>query len=207
MENSKYKNSKVYKIVDNTENQFYYIGSTITTLARRFYKHKRDGTTHPNQKIYKYFNSINWDAGIVLIKELCLENKNQLRREEDNILKDCLNDPKCLNMRRQLTIHEEKIEQHKEYYKKNKDWMLELTRAYYHEHKEENKQKRKQYNIEHREHKAEYDKEYREKNKEKLIEKRSAVFVCECGSTSTVVHKMRHIRTKNTRLMHPYTIV
>ena len=50
MENSKYYNSKIYKIVDNNENQFYYIGSTYTTLAKRLYKHKQHAKEHPNQK-------------------------------------------------------------------------------------------------------------------------------------------------------------
>ena len=35
MENNRYSNSKVYKIIDNTENQYYYIGSTTTSFERK----------------------------------------------------------------------------------------------------------------------------------------------------------------------------
>ena len=113
MENNRYSNSKVYKIIDNTENQYYYIGSTTTSLPKRLWKHKQHALEHPNQKLYKYFSSINWDVRIILISEHNFENKNQLRREEDNCIKAHLKDNKCLNMRREITSHEERIENQK----------------------------------------------------------------------------------------------
>ena len=181
MENSKYQNSKVYKIIDNTENQYYYIGSTTSTLTKRLYNHKREYEIHPEQKKNKYFNSINWNVRIILINEFKLENRDQLRREEDNIIKTCLNDPKCLNMRREIMTAEE-----------NRTRNIE----YYNEHKQEDKPRRIQYNIDHREHKAEYDQEYRKNNIEKIKSRKGLTEVCECGLTYTHVHKMRHLQTK-----------
>ena len=165
MEISKYKNSKIYKIVDNTENQFYYVGSTIQTLSKRLHAHKLLSKTKINQKVYSYFNSIGWDVRIILIKECVVENKDQLRREEDNIIKEWLEDLKCLNMRREIIT------------------------------KEENSLRRKEYNVYHRKHKAEYDKEYKEANREKIKEKRGKIEICICGVEYTHDHKLRHEKT------------
>jgi len=180
METAKYQNSKVYKIIDNTENQYYYIGSTHSILAKRFYNHKQEGRLHPEQRKNKYFNSIDWNVRIILINEFKLENKDQLRREEDKIIRECINDPKCLNMRREIITPDE-----------------DRTRniEYYHEHKEENKPSRKQYNIDHQEHKAEYDREYRDRNKEKLKSADSIIFKCDCGGSYNSKHKARHMET------------
>ena len=166
MEAAKYQNSKVYKIIDNTENQYYYIGSTHSTLSKRLYNHKQEGRLHPEQRKNKYFNSIDWNVRIILINEFKLENKDQLRREEDKIIRECINDPKCLNMRREIITPDE------------------------------NRTRRKQYTIDHQEHKTEYDREYREINKERIKQIDSIIFTCICGSSYNGKHKTRHEKTK-----------
>ena len=64
---NKYNNSKIYKIVSNTEPLFYYIGSTTTDLNTRLRRHKANSKINTNVKKYQYFNSINYIDFIVYI--------------------------------------------------------------------------------------------------------------------------------------------
>ena len=196
MENNRYSNSKVYKLIDNTENQYYYIGSTTTSLAKRLWKHKQHGKEHPHQKVYKYFNSIDWNARIILISEHCLENKDQLRREEDNVIKEVLNDKKCLNSKREFTTKEEKQESYKQYYVKIKQQYHQVNKNYREKNKDKIEERMKPYREAHKKEKQEYDKMYREKNKEKLREKESVIHNCKCGGTYTDKHKSVHEKSK-----------
>ena len=183
MESSKYKNSKVYKIIDNTENQFYYIGSTRTTLAKRLWKHKQHAKEHPEQKIYKYFNSINWNVRIILINEFNLQNNDQLRREEDNVIKNCLQDSKCLNTHRAYTTNEEKSLYHNAY---NKDYEKISKIIEY----------RNKYRLEHKNEKSEYDQKYRELTKEKRNKRDKTLETCGCGAITQHGNLTHHFHTK-----------
>ena len=86
-----------------------------------------------------------------MIKECQLETKEQLRREEDNIIKVCLNDQACLNGRREFTTSKEK-----------KEYMHNYGAEY--DKLKETKEHREQYRNEHKKEKSEYDKYYRQKN-------------------------------------------
>ena len=60
IKHNKYSNGKIYIIFDNTDETYYYIGSTILSLLRRLQYHKYShAKEHPEQKVYKHFNSIN----------------------------------------------------------------------------------------------------------------------------------------------------
>ena len=75
MENNRYNNSKVYKLID-TVNQYFYIGSTCLPLSKRLYDHKKLSLKEPDRKIYKYLNQIGWDnVKIILHQQLYLDNK------------------------------------------------------------------------------------------------------------------------------------
>ena len=79
MEN-KYGKSKVYKLQDNINFNFY-IGSTRNELRKRFDQHKGQSKckTCANRKVYSYFNSIGWEnVKIILIQEFNLESRKQL---------------------------------------------------------------------------------------------------------------------------------
>ena len=80
-----YSLGKVYKIVDNT-NQDVYIGSTCQpTLAQRLSQHKKDYTTYLKgnrgyTSSYKFF--ANGDYTIVLLENVNCESKDQLFQRE-----------------------------------------------------------------------------------------------------------------------------
>jgi len=144
-----YEHSKVYKLISPDEH--YYIGSTTVSLSSRFSKHKCDARTQTNRKVYKYFNSINWEGvKIVLIKNFVLKTKEELTREEDNILRPCLNDANCLNDCVAFTGlgSRDNKEYDKKYRKQNHEYLLEYDRNRYktEKRKEQMKIKNQKYN-------------------------------------------------------------
>ena len=113
------KNSKTYKLVDQN-NQYYYIGSTAcATLSKRFSWHKQDAKKKhmQNSKKYLYFNSIGWEiVKLILIDEFNFDKKIQLLKEEDKLIQQYINDPKCLNAMRSIIPDIEKKEYNKEHH-------------------------------------------------------------------------------------------
>ena len=92
-----YNHSKVYKLID-PESGYYYWGSTCNRLSTRLSNHKTDAKKHPDRKVYKAFNEIGLDkVKIILEKEFCLENKEQLTKEENNYIIASIHNEKCLN--------------------------------------------------------------------------------------------------------------
>ena len=167
-----YNLGKIYKIVDNTNNNVY-IGSTCEpTLARRLAKHIGNFKSYKKGNCryissFKIFENENYN--IVLIEDYPCENKNQLYARErywtENI--------NCININRnQGIIHElgglqeYNKEYKKEYYQKNKDLLCLKFKEYY--------------------------KEYYQNNKAKLNEK----FICYCGGCFTKKNKSNHIKSK-----------
>ncbi len=168
----RYCNAKVYKLID-TINGYYYIGSTCMSLSKRLSNHKDKSKIHPERKNYKYFNYIGWNnVKIILHSEHYLDNKEQLLREEDNVIQMFLHDEKCLNSMRALTTKEYKTEQKKEYRINNKEKITLLNKEY------------QQINIEKL---KEYNKEYYQKNKEEIK--------CICGSKIQKQVMKRHEKT------------
>ena len=92
-----YKNSKIYKL--QCDDGHFYIGSTVSTLVKRFCSHKSRAKKNPDIRVYKHIDG-KWDSvRIVLIEEFPCENKNQLVRKEDEHIRLHREDALCLNMR------------------------------------------------------------------------------------------------------------
>jgi len=132
-----YNLGKIYKIVDNTNNNVY-IGSTCEPiLARRLAKHIGNFKSYKKGKFhfissFKIFENGNYN--IVLIEDFPCENKNQLYARErywtENI--------NCININRnQGIIHElgGLQEYKKEYHEKNKESILNRKKIYYQNNK------------------------------------------------------------------------
>ena len=81
----KYENSKIYKIVDNTNGNIY-IGSTVKTLSQRLGQHRAAYKTYLNGKSgnCKSFEILkNGDYDIILLEECKnITNKEQLHARE-----------------------------------------------------------------------------------------------------------------------------
>jgi hypothetical protein len=199
----RYCNAKVYKLID-TINGYYYIGSTCMPLSKRLSGHKSDAKRKTDQKIYKYFNYIGWyNVKIILHSEHYLDNKEQLLREEDNVIQIYLHDDKCLNSRRALTTEEYKKEYQKEYYETNKEQIRESQKEYNENNKEKIKEYNKEYYETNKEQIQENQKEYNENNKEKIKEynkeyygKMKQEIKCVCGSSIQKKTIKTHEKTK-----------
>ena len=129
MEN-KYKNGKIYKIVDNTNNNIY-IGSTIQILEERLSKHKCKNSTCISRNIIE-----NGDFEIILIKDYPCNSKEELEEEEQKYI-DIY---ECINKNRAYTGLTRK-EYDKERYEKNKDKKKEYDKKRYEKNKEYKKEK------------------------------------------------------------------
>lgn len=172
-----YNHSKIYKLVDNSE--YYYIGSCSTTLARRYYIHKQNSKKKPELKVFKVFTHekfINNEIKIILIEELNLENRDQLRREEDKYIRNSLKDPFCLNSIHAV-LNLEQMKQHKlEYAETHKKESAEQHKIYYESHKNEILQNAKEYRSNNLDKIKAYKRDYYQQNADKIKSKTRAYY-------------------------------
>ena len=146
-----YSNSKIYKIIDNTNGNMY-VGSTTQSLAQRLAGHVRcyKGFLQGTQQFTSSFDIIkNSNYDIVLLEEINCETKEQLHARE----RFHIENNNCINL-----VIPTRTE--KEYREAHKERRQETTKLYREKHKERLQEQ-----------KREYDKKYREENKELLKEK------------------------------------
>ena len=199
----KYSNSRVYKIIDNTNNNIY-IGSTTQQLSKRLAEHTRNYKSYLNG-ISKYITSFeiikNENYDIILLENVCCETKEQLRaRERFHIESNtCVNKNIPGRSKKELgqIYRDNHKEERKEYDKQRDKTQIKIMK---HKYYEKNKEKFKEYQKEHKEHKQDYmkvyNKQYREENLERIKEQQHQTYICECGRSITRHHKLRHERTQ-----------
>jgi hypothetical protein len=179
----RYKNAKIYKIIDNITGAIY-IGSTCEpTLARRLAKHKYDYKKYLNDNMnfvtsFKIIENNNYN--IILLEEYPCETKDQLLARERYHIETS----KCVNK-----VIPSRTKQ--EWYNENKDIILDKCKEYYNQNKNEINECRKQYVKKNQDKIKKYKKEYYNENKDKINEK----FDCECGGKFTSKHKFIHLKT------------
>ena len=82
---SRYRNGKVYKLVNCVDDKIY-IGSTCARLSKRFYDHKHTAKNRPTY-VHKHLNSIGWEnVRIILIENVIAETKDQLLIREQHYI-------------------------------------------------------------------------------------------------------------------------
>ena len=133
---NKYNNGKIYKIVDNTNDNVYY-GSTIRTLEERLAGHKRDKTCRSRLIIN------NGDYDIILVENYPCESKEQLESREAYYIinNNCVNIQIPGRTRKEYQQTERYKLWSKENRKNNKDKISKLKKEYY----QQNKQKKLEY--------------------------------------------------------------
>lgn len=125
------KTGKIYKI-SNSQNSFYYIGSTVQTLPNRMYKHRIDclKERNKNNKFYKKMLEIglkNWYIeALEFIDIVNLEELRKLRKLEDKYIN--LLDINCLNMKKALGIYRTDFKTDSDYQKKRYELAKEKDR-------------------------------------------------------------------------------
>ncbi len=178
-----YQLGKIYKIVDNTNNNIY-IGSTCEpNLARRLATHltdyKRREIRNNNMTSFQIFDNNNYD--IILIENYPCERKDELHARERYYIESL----KCVNKviptrtdREYVEANKDKFELYRKiYYAENKEGKI---KKYLNTHKEEFKTKRHEYYL---------------NNKGDIQEKRKIIKECSCGGRHSSHHKSRHEKT------------
>jgi len=151
-----YANGYIYKLYSHI-NEFYYLGSTHTTLRQRKRKHLQKNA-RVNQRVNDWIE----DVGTENIKIIELHKyedltARQLKINEDNVIKEHLGKEHCLNCNRVYRTQ-------KEWREDNKEQIAEKKKQYY----EDNKDKIKQYREDNKEQILDQKKQYRQTNKDKI---------------------------------------
>ena len=175
-----YKKSKVYKLVNNLNDNFY-IGSTVQPLHKRMGEHR----SKHNKCMSKNLGIDIKECKIILIEAFECENKQELLKKEREYFDKYKLEFKdtFINKVKPFLYQEEKNNYNKEYSTTNK--RLEYIKQYNQDNKEKHREKSKQYAIKNKD----KIKEMRDNNKKKTVLKNT----CECG-----IKYHRLIKLKNT---------
>jgi hypothetical protein len=199
----RYKNGKIYKIVDRN-NENIYIGSTIQSLNIRLSQHKCVYKRKENG-IYSFITSFNIikndDFYIELIEEYPCNNRYELELRErfhiDN--NNCVNFiiPTRTIEEWNEENREELLEYHKQYNLEHIDEIKEQMKQHYLEHRDEKLEYQKQYNLQHRDEYLKYQKQRYLKNRENILEKAKVKVrcdICKCEVNKSFMNS--HVKTK-----------
>ena len=223
-----YSKAVIYKLQHKEHSHLLYIGST-TNFRLRKNGHKCE-CSNPEQSNYNLKkNSIirengGWEMfNMIQIKEFPCENKRELEKEEDRIIRE-LNP--LMNLFRAFISEEERksvnCERTRKYNNNNKEIVSERNKKYQEENRDKiNEQERKR-----RQENPERLRNYREENRDKINEQarkrrqedpekfkdkdkinrlkyldkikdvRSINHTCECGGCYKLNHKSTHLKTK-----------
>ena len=164
-----YKNGKIYKIVCNTTGKIY-IGSTTVLLCRRLAGHVLDNKRGKTTSCKEILDGGNFS--IVLIENLECDTKEQLLKRERYYIDSI----ECVNKYRPIVSVEEKKEKmigiHKNWYKNNKETILDKAKEYQQINKDKIAERKKIYRNNNKDKIVEKAKEYYELNKENIIQQK-----------------------------------
>ena len=186
-----YSNSRIYKIVDNTNGNIY-IGSTTQTLSRRLAKHRSEYQCFLENKNKNKITSFqiiqNSNYEIILLENMNCATKEQLHARERFYIENnvCVN--KNIPTRTKKEYMKDYDEEHKQYnkehkakyYEKNKECFKEKSNLYYETNKEQCKERVKQ---------------YQEQHKQEINKKLSVKILCECGKSCSKRNISTHRKT------------
>lgn len=160
MEDNRYANGKIYRLVNNVDSEEY-VGSTCGKLSKRLYGHKSGAKKTPLMRVYSHLNEVGWDnVKIVLVEEYKCENKMELERRERywiESLKPSLN----------MNVPTRSV---KEWCVDNADKMRKNLAKYRAENPDKVRESSAKYRAENPDKRRETCAKYRENNREKLLE-------------------------------------
>ena len=195
---NRYKNGKIYKIVDVGYNKCY-IGSTCEELSQRMVRHRHQYNSYlkglyKKTRSFELFDEFGVEnCKIELIESYPSDSKEQLRKREGFQIQcnECVN--KYIAGRTSQEWREEnkdkKAQSDRNYRENNKD-KIKHKREERREHYQEYNRNWKSNN---KEHVSEYNKRWNEENKEKRAEKS----ICQlCGSVVRKYDMNRHMKTE-----------
>jgi gas vesicle protein len=203
IDNNKYNNGKIYKIVAYETNDVY-IGSTIRSLKTRYSAHKSSFKYWINTKKHycssaKMFERHGLDnCKIELIENCVCNNKNELEGREAYFIEEyddsCVNSNKPCRTKAQYYVdNKDKIKEHRrQYYVDNKDKFVQ----YIADNKDRINEYSAQYYTDNKNKIAARIKQYQDNNKNKIAANKKIKFDCHCGGKYTTGSKAKHIKTE-----------
>jgi hypothetical protein len=173
-----YQNGKIYKIeAHNGEEGDFYIGSTCKQpLSQRMDKHISSYKRWKEEKIKHTYTSFQLfdkydikNCNIVLLEAFSSDSKHSLLAKEAFYIKSikCVN--KFISLRTQKEYYNDNKEHIEQYFQDNKFKIIPYQKQ--------------------------YQDQYRQDNKEKIKDRKSKLFICNCGKVINYDHKARHLRT------------
>jgi len=157
---------KVYKIIDNTNNDVYY-GSTTLDLNDRLNKHKYSYNSYLKNNNIGKCTSINIirnnDYKIELVE--LIDNIDDLKKRERYYIEN----NECINKYIPSRTNSERA---KDWYEKNKELCINRSKDYRDNNKEHIKEITKDYREKNKDYFKQYKKEWFEKNRELINTKR-----------------------------------
>jgi group I intron endonuclease len=180
MATNRYANGKIYRLVNNVDDEFY-VGSTCGKLSKRKNEHKSLTKSKPHIKIYQHLNNIGWEnVSIVLIEEYPCENKMELLRRERHWV-DELNPSlnKQVPTRTQQQYRDDNKDRIRQrdasYYEKNRTRIIESTTKYRAENIQQINETKKKYVEKNREKLRDYHAKWYAEHKDEWNAKRRAI--------------------------------
>jgi len=185
----RYENGKIYLIKCKNDDTLIYVGSTYTSLEKRFCSHKYDKKC----SLYQYVNG-DWDNWFIeLYEEYPCKNKHILELKEGEVQRDIATINKNIAGRNLKEWYQDNHEKKKEYYQDNRDEILEYHKKYY----QDNREKIKEYYQNNSEKISEYHKQYYQDNRDEILDKQNQKITCDiCGSIVRKDGLSEHKRTK-----------
>lgn len=194
MEESRYQNGKIYKLVSNVSDKIY-IGSTCNTLAKRLAEHKKTHKRFTNGKILNKSSStelfkLDGEVKIILIEDFPCKSKNELVKRERVHIESNI----CVNKKIPGRTKAE-------YYEANREEILKSQKQYYEENSQQILKSQKQYYEVNREEILKSKKQYYEVNREEIEAKGKAPILCpSCNKQMRNDSLAKHIKRKHTEL-------
>ena len=125
-----YKNAKIYKIIDNTNNDIYIGSTTQARLSRRLSGHKQDAKLNKGCVSKQIIN--NGDYKIVLIENYSCNSKDELLAREQFYIDKF----DCINKQRAKSCHQVLLEQYRKHHQKYKEKRNQYARDWKSKNKE-----------------------------------------------------------------------
>jgi hypothetical protein len=189
-----YQKGKIYVIRNHVDDEIY-IGSTCSSLSKRFNGHKNDMSHGSGMQLYKHVeNQGGWATFYIeLYENYPCDTKNELHRREGQIqreLKASLN--KVIAGRTTKEYRQDNCEHIKAHYEKNKKQIIKYQQEYRIKNEEKVKARVKKHYEDNKDIIRGKQKKHYDENKDKMHERANRVVQCECGIYSAYANLPRH---------------
>jgi len=181
-----YSKGKIYKILNNIDDEFY-IGSAVETIGQRMAKHRSGATRYSNLKVHNHMRNIGIDNFYIeLIESYPCNSKEELNSKEGQYIREFGTLNMAVAGRTQSQYRQELKEDISERLKEKRSNNLQFFRERERTYRNSDLEKRR-----------EQQRNSYQTNREHILDKQSTVLcVCECGIEVKKHRISRHLKTQ-----------